>query len=107
MADHPTHPDAYLVQGEFYAGDPHSCFTWMRQHAPVYWCERSEVWGVTLHEDVQRLSRDADSFCNRHGMRPDSIPVPSMINLDDPDHKRRRALVNKGFTVRRVQEQEP
>lgn len=107
MAEHPTHPDAYLVHGEFYATDPHSCFTWMRQHAPVYWCEKSSVWGVTLHDDVQRLSRDADSYCNRHGMRPDSIPVASMINLDDPDHKRRRALVNKGFTVRRVQEQEP
>jgi cytochrome P450 family 142 subfamily A polypeptide 1 len=30
-----------------------------------------------------------------------------MINIDDPDHKRRRSLVNKGFTPRRVQDHEP
>jgi cytochrome P450 family 142 subfamily A polypeptide 1 len=30
-----------------------------------------------------------------------------MINLDDPQHKRRRNLVNRGFTVRRVRDHEP
>jgi cytochrome P450 family 142 subfamily A polypeptide 1 len=30
-----------------------------------------------------------------------------MINLDDPLHRRRRALVNKGFTPRRVADHEP
>jgi len=29
-----------------------------------------------------------------------------MIDMDDPDHRKRRALVNKGFTPRRVQERE-
>jgi cytochrome P450 family 142 subfamily A polypeptide 1 len=40
-------------------------------------------------------------------MRPDSPPVPSMINMDDPEHKLRRGLVNKGFTPRRVADHEP
>ena len=30
-----------------------------------------------------------------------------MINLDDPDHKRRRNLVNRGFTPRRVSDHAP
>jgi cytochrome P450 family 142 subfamily A polypeptide 1 len=30
-----------------------------------------------------------------------------MINMDDPQHKLRRALVNKGFTKRRVEDHEP
>ena len=30
-----------------------------------------------------------------------------MINMDDPDHRRRRSLVNKGLTPRRVQDHEP
>jgi cytochrome P450 family 142 subfamily A polypeptide 1 len=30
-----------------------------------------------------------------------------MINMDDPDHRRRRALVNKGLTPRRVLDHEP
>src|SRR5664279_3823923 len=40
-------------------------------------------------------------------MRPDAPSLPYMINLDDPLHKQRRALVNKGFTPRRIAEREP
>src|SRR6185295_6634267 len=98
MSNHPTRAEIYLVNGEFYADDPHRHFTWMRQQAPLYWDERSQIWGVALYEDVMRFSRDAESFCNRFSSRPDSPPVPSMINLDDPEHKRRRNLVNKGFS---------
>jgi cytochrome P450 family 142 subfamily A polypeptide 1 len=36
------------------------------------------------------------------GIRPDADPMPHMIDFDDPAHKRRRGLVNKGFTLRRV-----
>ena len=60
-----------------------------------------------MHEDIMAVSKDADTFCSRFSSRPDAAPFPSMINLDDPDHKRRRNLVNKGFTLRRVQDQEP
>jgi len=107
MPAHPSNPDIHLLDGEFYARDPHPHFAWMRKNAPLYWDENTQVWGISLHEDVMRVSRDSATFCNRHGMRPDSPPIPSMINLDDPDHKRRRNLVNKGFTARRVHEQEP
>jgi cytochrome P450 family 142 subfamily A polypeptide 1 len=53
-----------------------------------------------------RMSKDSEHFCNRFGMRPDSPPIPSMINLDGLEHKRRRNLVNRGFTPRRVAEYE-
>jgi cytochrome P450 family 142 subfamily A polypeptide 1 len=102
--DHPTHPDIRLLDGHFYAGDPHPLFRWMRAHAPVYWDPGGELWGIALHEDVMRISREAETFCSRHSSRPDAPAIPSMINLDDPHHKRRRSLVNKGFTVRRVQD---
>lgn len=105
-ASHPVDERIQLVRGEFYADDPHPLFTWMRAHAPVYWDEQGEVWGVTLYEDIMRISRDGQTFSNRYGMRPDSPPMPSMINLDDPEHKRRRSLVNKGFTAGRVRAQE-
>src|SRR5262249_40132597 len=39
-------------------------------------------------------------------MRPDAPAVPSMINFDGDVHKRRRNLVNRGFTPRRVAEHE-
>ena len=40
-------------------------------------------------------------------MRPDSPAIPSMINFDGEYHKRRRNLVNRGFTPRRVADHEP
>jgi cytochrome P450 family 142 subfamily A polypeptide 1 len=40
-------------------------------------------------------------------MRPDAPAVPSMINFDGDYHKRRRNLVNRGFTPRRVADHEP
>ena len=46
-------------------------------------------------------------FSNAQGMRPDAPSMPFMINLDDPLHKKRRNLVNKGFTLKRVAAREP
>jgi cytochrome P450 family 142 subfamily A polypeptide 1 len=107
MSDHPRKPEIDLLDGHFYADDPHSHFAWMRANAPVYQDEKSGVWGITLHADIQRLSRRPEVFCNRHGQRPDSPPIPSMVNMDDPEHMKRRNLVNRGFTPRRVADHEP
>ena len=106
MPDHPTRPEISLMDGRFYAGDPHPHFAWMREHAPVYWDELGQVWGITRHADLLLCSKDSDTFCNRFGMRPDAPAIPSMINFDGDYHKRRRNLVNRGFTPRRVADHE-
>lgn len=74
----------------------------MRRHAPVYWDEAGGGWGVALYDDVIAVSKDPATFSNAGGIRPDAAPMAYMIDLDDPAHKRRRGLVNKGFTLRRV-----
>jgi cytochrome P450 family 142 subfamily A polypeptide 1 len=104
--NHPANPAIRLTDGHFYAADPHPHFTWMREHAPVYFDPEGRAWGIALYEDVMRVARNPETFCNAEGMRPDSPPIPSMINMDDPAHKRRRNLVNKGFTPRRIAEHE-
>lgn len=96
-----------LLDGDFYANDPHPQFTWMRQSAPVYWDEVGQVWGIARYEDVLAISREPQTFSNSQGNRPDGPPMPFMIAMDDPLHKRRRNLVNKGFTPRRLLEREP
>jgi len=107
LPDHPTRSDIRLTAGDFYARDAHAAFDWMRANAPVYWDEAGSTWGVTRYDDVMAVSKDPATFCNGAGMRADApVPMPFMISLDDPMHKRRRGLVNKGFTVRRVQERE-
>jgi cytochrome P450 family 142 subfamily A polypeptide 1 len=107
MPSHPQNPAIRLLDGYFYVGEPLEHFRWMREHAPVYWDESSRLWGVARHADVMRVSRSPALFCSGQSSRPDAPPLPSMINMDDPQHKLRRALVNKGFSKRRVEDHEP
>jgi cytochrome P450 family 142 subfamily A polypeptide 1 len=102
-----TAPDIRLLDGNWYTGDVHRAFAWMRAHAPVYRDEIGQVWGVAGYEELLRVSKDTDAFCSRMSSRPDAPAVASMINMDDPQHRRRRNLVNKGLTPRRVQNHEP
>jgi len=105
MTTHPQNPEINLLDGRFYANDPHPYFTWMRANAPVYWDESCGIWGVASHAAVMHASKTPGDFCNSQGMRPDQPAIPSMINMDDPQHVRRRRLVSSGFTPRRVQDQ--
>ena len=107
MPNHPSNSAIHLLDGRFYASDAHRHFDWMRINAPAYWDETSQLWGVTRHADVMELSKRPEAFCSGGSSRPDAPPIPSMINLDDPAHRRRRGLVSKGFTPRRVADHEP
>ena len=99
-------PEIDLVSGDFWT-DPHPALTWMRAQAPVYWDDRGGVWGITRYADIKEISRAPDVFSSAGGIRPDSGPMPMMIDMDDPPHWQRRKIVNRGFTPRRVQESEP
>ncbi len=107
MPQPPSNPEIHLLDGQFYVDRPFEHYRWLRRHAPVYWDESGKVWGVARHDDIMAISRNPEVFCSRMSSRPDSPPIPSMINLDDPQHRRRRNLVNKGFTPRRVADHEP
>ena len=106
MPNHPTHPDIDLLDGDFYAGNPWPLYAFMREKAPVYWDARNEIWAITRHADIQEVAKTPSLFCNGGGMRPKVPSIPSMINMDGRLHKKRRGLVNRGFTPRRVAEQE-
>ncbi len=64
------------------------------------------MWGVATYELVKHVSTHPELFSSAGGIRPDHGPSPMMIDMDDPQHLRRRMLVNKGFTPRRVREKE-
>jgi cytochrome P450 family 142 subfamily A polypeptide 1 len=104
VPDHPTRDDIDLISGAFWGRNPHEAFTWMRANAPVYWDGRT--WGVTRYEDLRAVSKDPATFSNAQGIRADADPMQMMIDMDDPEHFRRRKLVNKGYTPRRVRERE-
>jgi cytochrome P450 family 142 subfamily A polypeptide 1 len=104
MPDHPKNPNVRLHDRFFYL-DPHPHFRWLRENAPVYWDETADggLWGVASYDGVMTVSRQPELFCSGKSSRPERDSwIPSMINLDDPLHKRRRNLVNRGFTPKRV-----
>jgi cytochrome P450 family 142 subfamily A polypeptide 1 len=98
--DHPLNPEIDLVSGEFWGRNPHPELAWMRENAPVYFDGR--VWGVAAHADVREVSLHPELFCNGQGIRPDNAAMPMMIDTDGAEHKRRRQMVNRGFTPRRL-----
>jgi len=98
--------DLNYVRGDFWAGDPHAALAWLREHDPVHWNEPAGVWGITRYDDVRDISRRPDVWSSVGGIRPDSGPTGMMIEQDDPVHRQRRQLVNKGFTPLQIRSQE-
>ncbi len=107
MPDHPRNDAIRLTDGAFYGAGPHPHLAWLREHAPVYWDEAGQVWGITRYDDLVAVSKDTQAWRSSGGIRPDSPAMQYMIDMDDPDHRQRRALVNRGFTPRRVVDREP
>lgn len=96
--------DVDLMDGRFYAEDPHPAWAWMRSNEPVYHDRTNDLWGLTRYDDVRAASLDPATFSNAQGTRPKWYPMPMMIDCDPPVHTRRRKLVNAGFTPRRIAE---
>jgi cytochrome P450 family 142 subfamily A polypeptide 1 len=99
-------PDVAITDGAFWGRNPQEELAWLRADDPVHWDAAGNVWGISRYDDVKALSTQPDVFSNAGGIRPDTGPIAMMIDMDDPDHLRRRKLVNKGFTPRRVRDQE-
>ncbi len=97
---HPTRNGVVVMDPAFHA-DPFEHYRWMQAEAPVYWDDVTGLWALTRHADISRVEADHETFCSVKGSRPESS-VPSMINLDPPEHTRRRRIVSSGFTPRRV-----
>jgi cytochrome P450 family 142 subfamily A polypeptide 1 len=108
MPNHAQRDDIQLLDRFFYL-DPWERYRWMRDEAPVYWDPSADsgLWAVTRYADIMQIAKTPEIFCSGQSSRPERGSwIPSMINLDEPLHKRRRNLVNRGFTPRRVRDQE-
>ena len=100
-------PDLSITSGAFWGRNPHAELQWIRHHDPVYFDEASGVWGISRYGDIKAIESDPVTFSNAGGIRPETGPIPMMIDMDDPEHRMRRKLVARGFTPNRVREQEP
>lgn len=99
---------------EFHA-NPYPFYHRLRAQEPVHQSSMG-FWVLTRYDDVVMVLRDP-RFGRQgfHSMlagvyasptNPDPLP-PSMLFQDPPDHTRLRALVNKAFTPRVIEEMRP
>jgi cytochrome P450 family 142 subfamily A polypeptide 1 len=106
----PTHPvrdEIDLLDGAWYAGLPHDTYSWLRANAPAYYDAKTDIWAISRYHDVVRIERDPATFSSVRAPRPHGMTLPMMISMDDPQHYRRRSLVARGFTPKRVRDHEP
>ena len=104
----PSTPPAFdLLDRDFYAGNPWPVYAWLREHDPVHRDEKNGFWWLSRYEDVATVSKQPELFSSAKGSRPQvENPDSSMINQDDPRHTWVRSLLYKGFTPRRLADQE-
>jgi cytochrome P450 family 142 subfamily A polypeptide 1 len=99
--------DIAIASGDFWGRNPQRELAWLRANDPVHWDDSAGVWGVARYDDLKAVEGQPQIYSNTGGIRPDTGPTGMMIDLDDPEHLRRRRLVYKGFTPGRVRAQEP
>jgi len=97
-----------ILDPEFWRTRQHDAWTWARANQPVLRDERTGIWAITKHADVQHVERHAEVFSSLRTYRLNETPNESnMIANDDPRHVQQRRLVNRGFTPKAVREQSP
>jgi cytochrome P450 family 142 subfamily A polypeptide 1 len=103
----PDPPPIDLLDAAFYVDEPRPAYAWMRRHAPVYNDSANSLWGLATYDVVRAVERNAKVFSSAGGSRPDTGPLPWMMDLDPPAHTKRRKLVNHAFTPARVRASAP
>jgi cytochrome P450 len=101
--------DRFLVPLEQFVADPYPVYRRLRAEAPVYWDGRSRAWLLTRYNDVNAALRDPrfrsfqSSFADR---APDFDRITNewVLLKNPPEHTRLRALINKAFLPRIVEQ---
>ena len=98
---------ARFADGDFYANNPHEVYEHLRRDAPVHRDPVSGLWGISTYDLVDFASTHPKIFSSAQGSRPFTGQINHMIDMDNPAHLKRRSLVSKGFTPKRIAEHEP
>ena len=86
--------------------NPYEMYDYFLEHEPIRFDETNDVWEVFRYDDIVAIERDAETFINGEGIRPNIPPDPGMIYQDGELHNKQRALVSSGFTPRQMRKME-
>ena len=89
-----------------FAARSHEVYRLLRQEHPLYADPLGRYWALSRFEDVRTAALDWETFSST-GKAEHQFQKPTMSSYDPPRHGELRALVNRGFTPRRVAEMEP
>ena len=112
-------PTLDLSNGQSFAqGFPHEFFTWLRANEPLYWHPPTPItpdgegfWVFSRYADVDSVIMDPSTYSSdRGGTRTaggttikDEVSAGRVMNQTDGLlHRRLRAIVNEGFTVKAI-----
>lgn len=108
--------DQAIVDPKVYASEReyHALFSKLRREDPVHWTQPvgyESFWTVAKHADIVEIEKQNARFLNapRLNMRSDEVeahvrarfggqpPFRMIVNMDDPDHRKYRALTQAWF----------
>jgi cytochrome P450/ferredoxin-NADP reductase len=85
---------------------PYDIFASLREHSPVYYNSRRDLWVLSRYADVKECLRDNVRYVNALGNdmdgTHDSYGPGNLIALDDPHHALLRKIVQPSFTGRGI-----
>ena len=113
----PTFTPDDLVAREHFA-DPYPVYHALRNHSPVHYLSIPAnasagidkpiwAWGLLKYQDVYAALRDHETFSSESPVAGQFGPPLVLIQDDPPRHSRFRRIVNKAFTLKRVEALEP
>ena len=87
---------------------PYPGYDQWRSEAPLVWSDEVKAWLVTSYDVAKSILDDSQHFSSGNsvfgGPALTHPEFPSMINRDEPDHRKLRSLVSKAFTPRTIEE---
>jgi len=101
---------------ESFRRDPYPLLRWLQEAAPVYEDTELKRYICTRHDDVKKLLRDKELYTDPRKANPGTFTreflmrdggEPSMLFMDEPDHRRLRSLVTRPFTPAAVEKWRP
>ncbi len=91
--------------------DPYPTYAWLRESAPVYFCEARDVWVLSRYEDVRAALRDWNSFTSTGGVElADYVGFfgdGNFLEMDPPRHDVLRKVFAPRFINKAIKSYEP
>ena len=114
---HPT-DDGYANLSNhdvFVNGVPHNTFARMRKEDPLAWCDGGQFkdyWSMTRYDDILHHNRNTSLLSSAQGIRMEDqsheeyLARRTFQETDPPEHTATRAVVNKAFSKKVIDQSE-